>query len=545
MLKWGRDKIARKKTKPVDLEEKYWLQLETSAQRSSRIRSLFVVHLTVMVSALGFSIVLTGVLPYLRRLTDLPEDKVLVLMGWAVAINPIGQLITSPIFGWLANKLGSIRMILVTTGVLYLLGNTLYACLSLLPHDPEEKVETRGVYRYSFMLLARLLIGISCANVAPLRSYIVTATWNHERNTHISIFSFFQALGFIIGPGIQSALTKFGCSKEYPAGQLQLDMYTLSGWVSVVFGLLSLVLLLPCIFVEHNISALEANRLRSNNNNNKKLDRPNAAAIFTCMLGFVVYQFNFVVLEVIGTPICMHQLGWPEKESIEKLGILLSIGAVASAGSYASIGPITKFIDERKVIILAGIVPMMIGRIVSFPIGSDLPMFKNTTVIPDVEDTNLGSCDGPTGAGGCDVEKLPWCKEIPAITVFQFYLSYAFISVSFPYCIAITVAILSKVIGPRPQGLWMGLITSAGSLARICGPIFISYVYVQFGTYWTFGILTFSLAVTLVTFLATYRYLVPADAQPKTNKKKMTTPLNTISSSIQLTSFKQTEEMSI
>ena len=34
-----------------------------------------------------------------------------------------------------------------------------------------------------------------------------------------------------------------------------------------------------------------------------------------------------------------------------------------------------------------------------------------------------------------------------------------------------------QVVGPRPQGFWMGILTAAGSLARICGPVFVSEIY--------------------------------------------------------------------
>ena len=41
---------------------------------------------------LYYNAVILGILPYLRRLTGLPDDNLLNLMGWMVAINPIGQV---------------------------------------------------------------------------------------------------------------------------------------------------------------------------------------------------------------------------------------------------------------------------------------------------------------------------------------------------------------------------------------------------------------------------------------------------------------------
>ena len=59
----------------------------------------------------------------------------------------------------------------------------------------------------------------------------------------------------------------------------------------------------------------------------------------------------------------------------------------------------------------------------------------------------------------------------------------------------------------------MGILTAAGSLARICGPIFVSEIYKEFGTYWTFGITAVSLALATVGTLLTYKQLVPLETK--------------------------------
>jgi hypothetical protein len=37
------------------------------------------------------------------------------------------------------------------------------------------------------------------------------------------------------------------------------------------------------------------------------------------------------------------------------------------------------------------------------------------------------------------------------------------------------------------QGLWMGYLTAAGSSARVAGPIAVSLIYKEYGTYPTIG----------------------------------------------------------
>ena len=61
------------------------------------------------------------------------------------------------------------------------------------------------------------------------------------------------------------------------------------------------------------------------------------------------------------------------------------------------------------------------------------------------------------------------------------------------------------------QGFWMGLLTTSGSLARVVGPIFVTVIYEQYGTYLTFSLVTGSLVLTTLMFIITYRQFVPPD----------------------------------
>ena len=197
-----------------DTKEKSHEQ-EDAGERRRRMISLYIVHFCMMVFSLGYSIVLTGVQPYLRRLTTFDDGVALELFGWMVAINPIGQFLFSPLLGWWSSKIGSIRITCILTCILYIIGNIIYSCLSLIPDS------SNGWYRAGVMLFGRLLVGIGTANQAPIRAYISAATFKHERNLHISILSLFQTVGFMIGPALQAALVPLGCSDDYHPGVLR------------------------------------------------------------------------------------------------------------------------------------------------------------------------------------------------------------------------------------------------------------------------------------------------------------------------------------
>lgn len=69
----------------------------------------------------------------------------------------------------------------------------------------------------------------------------------------------------------------------------------------------------------------------------------------------------------------------------------------------------------------------------------------------------------------------------------------------------------------------MGALTASGSLARVLGPIVVSYVYNLFGLYATSGLIVALMLVALALTLAAYRRLVPFAASPKHQRKKIDT----------------------
>ena len=64
-------------------------------------------------------------------------------------MNPLGQMIASPLLGLLYQKTGSAKMVGLITSVGYIAANVVYATLSVFPED----------YRYSLLLTARFIVG--------------------------------------------------------------------------------------------------------------------------------------------------------------------------------------------------------------------------------------------------------------------------------------------------------------------------------------------------------------------------------------------------
>lgn len=93
------------------------------------------------------------------------------------------------------------------------------------------------------------------------------------------------------------------------------------------------------------------------------------------------------------------------------------------------------------------------------------------------------------------------CLTTPALTMTQFLLGYFLTCIGYPIGVTLISTIFSKILGPRPQGVWMGLLVGSGCLSRIMGPVVVGVVYTRYGTYATFGFTTVMMVVALLWLL--------------------------------------------
>lgn len=504
--------------------------LETPEQYKERWRSIYIVYFTMFLISLGFSIIVTGVWPYLDKLDPSAGKE---FMGFVVAANPFGQMIFSPLVGWWSNKLGSIRIPLIVSLTIFTVSSIIYSSLELFED-----------YRKYWMLVTRFLVGVSSANIAACRSYLSAATRFSERTKAVSYISLAQVLGFVFGPALQSAVVLLGKDGVWLIPErLKLNMYTAPGWINALLTLYNIYLFLPSVFKEHKIAVKEA-MLKKGTTSEKetwKNEKPSHFSLWTLIIAFFVLVFNFMLLETLGTPLTMDQFAWSKPDSLMYMGILMAVGAVLAIATFASIAPLTKRFSEVKVMIWCGFLFMVFGRLVFIPFANDPPIVydaqlklklsiycdklaKNHTDIRNVinldkineglmfynrsldfNETDLNIVKNVTFNCGEDLLGCPsnqqWCTFTPAMTVTQFIIGYLLTVLGYPIAVTLIQTIFSKLLGSRPQGVWMGLITGSGCLSRVMGPVFVTYIYENFGTIWTFGFTTVMMFVSLVWLL--------------------------------------------
>ncbi|KAK7871617.1 hypothetical protein R5R35_001804 [Gryllus longicercus] len=493
--------------------------LETIRERRERWVSIYVIYFTMFLMSLGFSSILTGVWPYLDKLDPGAGKE---FMGYVVGANPLGQMLFSPLVGWWGNYLGSIRIPSLFSLALFTLASGIYSTLELFPSH----------HKY-WMLGARFLVGVSSANIAVCRSYLSAATTLKERTGAVSMVSLAQVLGFIVGPALQAAVTKLGDDGvEIIPGQLTLNMYSAAGWMNVIMSIVNFIMFLPFVFIERPIAAREAmlNQGAESEEATWKDNKPDYISTWTLISAFFVLVFNFVLLETLGTSLTMDQFAWSKEEAVYYMGILMSVGAVIACVTFVGIGPLCKRFPERKVLLWGGFFLMVVGRALYIPWGPSPPQIAETQsddlnisiTMTNGTIINFNHTINLTLSLGCPSIQ-EWCYYTPAMTISQFLLGYALTAVGYPIGVTLIQTIFSKILGPRPQGVWMGLMTGSGCLSRVMGPVFVSSIYTRLGTIWTFGITTVMMAVSMVWLrLVDTRLIVPEpekniELQPQDN----------------------------
>lgn len=70
----------------------------------------------------------------------------------------------------------------------------------------------------------------------------------------------------------------------------------------------------------------------------------------------------------------------------------------------------------------------------------------------------------------------------------------------------------------------MGLLTGSGCLSRVLGPVFVTYIYTEYGTIVTFGLTTVMMVACLLWLLIFNKRLVPheiADCRSTENGQEL------------------------
>uniref|UniRef100_A0A4X1VDM3 Major facilitator superfamily domain containing 8 n=1 Tax=Sus scrofa TaxID=9823 RepID=A0A4X1VDM3_PIG len=365
-------------------------------------------------------------------------------LGWVIATFSLGQMAASPLFGLWSNYRPRKEPLIVSIFI-SVAANCLYAYVHLPPSHNKY-----------YMLVARGLVGFGAGNVAVIRSYIAGATSLQERTSAMANTSACQALGFILGPVSTDEV-------QVPQGNID-----------------------------------------------------QVAVVATNVLFFVVL-FIFALFETIVTPLTMDMYAWTREQAVLYDGIILAALGVEAVIIFMGIKLVSKKIGERA-ILLGGLIVVWVGFFILLPWGNQFPKIQwedlhnnsipNTTfgeiIITLWKSPREDHNEGPTG---CPFEQA-WCLYTPMIHLAQFLIAAVLVGIGYPSCNVMSYTLYSKILGPKPQGVYMGWLTASGSAARILGPVFISQVYTAWGPRWAFSLVCGLVLLTITLLGVVYKRLI-------------------------------------
>ncbi|XP_069001495.1 major facilitator superfamily domain-containing protein 8 isoform X1 [Embiotoca jacksoni] len=473
----------------------------------SRWRSIRVMYFTMFLSSVGFTIVITSLWPYLQKVDD---DANASFLGWVVAAYSLGQMLASPFFGLWSNHRPR-REPLVCSILINLLANVYYAYAEL--------PKTNNKYH---ILVSRAFVGFGAGNVAVVRSYVAGATSLKERTNAMANMSASQALGFILGPALQAALSSIGeRGITVKFIELQINMYTSPALLATAFGLVN-ILLVILVLKEHFVDEHGRQIRAINYTADDRVDtceEPEGTidqvAVVSSNILFFVVMFLFAVFETITTPLTMDMFAWTRKEAVLYNGIIICCIGFESILVFVVVKVAAKRFGDRPVFVV-GLAVIFCAFFILLPWGNHYPKIhwadlKNISAVSQMSEAVKAS-NSSMDQTGCPYEQT-WCQYTPAIHLAQFISAAVFIGVGYPTCNVMSYTLYSKILGSKPQGVYMGWLTASGSGARTLGPIFVSQVYTILGPRWAFSLICGMVVGGLVLFGSIYHRLISFSAR--------------------------------
>ncbi|MBN3323727.1 MFSD8 protein, partial [Atractosteus spatula] len=305
-----------------------------------------------------------------------------------------------------------------------------------------------------YMLIARAFVGFGAGNVAVVRSYVAGATSLKERTSAMANMSACQALGFILGP-----------ERESTTGES-------SGSIDQV-------------------------------------------AVVTLNVLFFVFLFIFAIFETIATPLSMDMFAWTRAEAVLYNGIILACIGFESILVFVAVKVISPRIGDRLVL-LGGTVLIFCGFFILLPWGNQFPQIQwtdlqNSSSAGSLHSGFSSATPVPSNSSveptGCPSEQT-WCLYTPVIHLAQYITSDFLIGMGYPVCNVMSYTLYSKILGSKPQGVYMGWLTASGSGARTLGPVFVSQVYTILGPRWAFSLVCGLVLAATFLLVATYKRLI-------------------------------------
>jgi len=325
--------------------------------------SLTVILFVAFVDLVGFGLIIPLQGVYTERL-----GATSLTFGFLVGVYAVAQIIFNPILGRWSDRIGR-RPVLLISIAGSVVSHTLLGFADLADSLP-------------LLFAARILDGITGANVATAQAYIADVTTHENRARGMGLFGAAFGAGFVIGPAIGALLSVIG---HWVTGPEHATAWPAFGAACISFTALVLVwrwLPEPERHAEQRAPALA---IFTRSGWHRIAQTTQLRELFTCLFGVTC---AFVMLEVTLVYLCMNRFDVGERgvgmifayfgvlmiivqgglvgRLVKRYGEakLLAIAPILTAGGFLLIAAVFSVNDTTWawVLLLAGCVPTSVGH---------------------------------------------------------------------------------------------------------------------------------------------------------------------------------------
>ncbi|KAL3123468.1 hypothetical protein niasHT_004640 [Heterodera trifolii] len=471
-------------------------------------RSLYVASFLSFCTVVQYSLYFASMWPYFKALDSEADEG---FSTHIVAAYSLGQLLGSPLFGLVSNRMRKIRYVLYVGLLLMFFGNALYLSVHFCQEERQRKY---------WLWAARFVTGIGSGNISLLKAYASTASVPENRSRAIALITGGVALGQTIGPALQFLFTPFGSpGSDLPFG-LQLSKYTAPAFMACIMNVVN-AWCIKTMFVENyvGVHSSESERKQKSNTNNEKItskkpklppyDKRAALLCYGTRFTQMFVNSNF---EAIGSPLAMMMFAWTSDQVLIYISLAQGIMSLLAFLTYLVfiVTKIDKVVNDR-----ANLLASLYVLLMFFLITYSYPFLPGN--VETFHRQNLSNHSEPVG---CNADKFDWCYTVRPLSPIYYYICYIFcIGLAFPNINISLNTLFSKIIGPRRQGTQQGILQMSGAFARALGPITIGTLYTVYGPQGIWIIALSVIFTTLLLWMLFFPLMVPLSL-PEENERQ-------------------------
>jgi multidrug resistance protein len=289
---------------------------------------LSLIFLTVFIDLLGFGI-LIPILPSFA-IKELGVDEAAI--GIAIAIYSFVQFIFNPILGRFSDKHGR-KPVIVMCLLINSLGYVIFAFTS----------------SYIILLASRIVAGVGGSSIAVAQAYIADVTTKENRSKGMGLIGSAFGLGFVFGPLIGGFLSKLG--------------YMETGLGAASFSFIAFIvtmILLPESNLDRSKVVETKRRILNIDAILKAFKNPSLAILISL---FFILTFSFANIYGTFALLGLQVYGFTDLQNGYMFGIVGLSSAIVQGGL---IGPLTKFIGKKRILIVGSFLIMVTLAIIPY-----------------------------------------------------------------------------------------------------------------------------------------------------------------------------------